>query len=175
MPGPEGEIYYSPRADRFYQAGRRGAVSRESALPSLRYDPDAGRFRDQRGRLIDDELLTPVDRRVQSIAGLDAEGRPFIKTVMVDDKLTQEAARNTKLAGNEQIVVRIVVKTEDGIAHSFSVSSQLGKTPDLDALEELATRRARAILKDQKYDIDTPTVSGATINVSYLRRRVAVE
>jgi hypothetical protein len=73
MPGPN-EIYYSPRAGRFYQEGHRGAVSRESAVASLLFDADAGRFRDMRGRLIDTEVLEPPGRRVQRIAGLDAEG-----------------------------------------------------------------------------------------------------
>lgn len=174
MPEPN-EIYYSPRADRFYQVGRSGAVSREAAIPTLRYDEDALRWRDQRGRLVPEDQLLPVERRVQRISGLDPEGRPFIKTVMADQVISEEAAVNQKLAANEQLVVRITVRTDDGVGHVFSVSSKLGGRQTPSDLVELAKRRARAELKNQNYDIDTPTVSGATINVSYLKREVAIE
>jgi hypothetical protein len=174
MPEP-GEVYYSPRAGQFYQEGRRGAVSREAAMPSLRYDPDASRFRDQRGRLIDNELLNPADKRVQRISGLDAEGRPFIKTVMTDTKIEEAAARNLKLAGNEQVIVRVVARLPDGTAVTGEASSKLGKSVSLDALEEQAKRNARWKAGAAGNDIDTPTIAGNTLNVSYIKRRVAVE
>jgi hypothetical protein len=174
MPEP-GEIYYSPRADRFYQEGRRGAVSREAATPSLRYDPDEGRFRDQRGRLIDNALLNPAERRVQRISGLDAQGRPFIRTVMTDERLAEAAARNLRLAGNEQVIVRVVARLPDGRAVVGEASSKLGRTPDLAALEEQAKRNARWNAGLAGAEIDTPTIAGGTVNVSYVKRKVAVE
>jgi hypothetical protein len=174
MPEPPGEIYWSARAQRFYQEGHRGAVSRETAIPSLRYDDDAGRFRDQKGRLIDNELLNPTDRHVQRITGLDAQGRPFIRTVLTDNKLEEAAARNETLAGNEQIIVRIVAKLPDGSAVIGEASSKLGKGFSLDHLVEQAKRNARGKAGDVGTGVDTPYIGANTLNVSYIKRRVAI-
>jgi hypothetical protein len=173
MPEP-GEIYYSPRAARFYQVGRRGAVKNETAYGTLRYDEDAGRFRDQRGRLLDNELLAPRATVTQRWIGRDAEGNAMVRTTMRDVAVDETAARNAQLARNQQLVARVVVRTDDGRVHVYYASTKLGGRQSLDQLAEQAKRNARGDLKSRGYDIDTPTVSGNTMRVDYVKRTVSV-
>lgn len=173
--GIEGEVYWSPRAERFYQRGRRGALSNERALRYLDYDAELGRFRDQRGRLAPDTVFAPQEYRYQRFVGRDDEGRPFIKTVISDKLLTEQEARNTALAGNEQMVCRITVRLPNGQVRTYYTSSFLGGRVSLAQLEEQAKRNARGALeREEGLDLDTPTISGGTFRVDFIRRSVRV-
>jgi hypothetical protein len=90
------------------------------------------------------------------------------------DKIEKSAAVNTRLAPNEQLIVRIVARLPNGKAVVGEASSKLGKGFSLDALEEQAKRNARGKAGADGAAVDTPTISGNTLNVSYIKRRVVI-
>jgi hypothetical protein len=172
--GQRGEIYWSPRAQRFYETGRRGAVSREQAIPSLSYDQEINRFRDTRGRLVPDRVLGAVPVDVTRFTARDAQGRSFISTEFVDRVVSRENAVRRVLAGNEQVVIRTVVRTPDGKVFTTVVSSKLGRSVDMEYLEQQANKRASAEARNRGYDISTPEVSQSTVTRDVIVRKVNV-
>lgn len=170
-----GEVYWSERAQRYYQTGRRGALSNERGLRTLLWDEEAARFRDRRGRLVPERALSVPLTRTQQFIGNDAEGRPFIKTVISDRTLSELDARTTQLAGNEQMLVRITVRLPNGTVRTFYTSSFLGGRVNLAQLEAQAKRNARGQLeREEGLDLDTPTIAGGTFKVDYVKRTVRV-
>ena len=124
----EGEVYWSPRAERFYQRGRRGALSNERALRYLEYDEEANGFRDQRGRLVPDSVFAPQEYRYQRFVGRDAEDRPFVKTVISDKLLTEAEARNTALARTVEPCLALVLRDRLAIreiAHEEAIAQPI--------------------------------------------------
>lgn len=171
----EGEVYWSPRAERFYQIGRRGALSNERGLRSLEYDPEAARFRDQRGRIVPDAVFGPLSVRYQRFVGRDEEGRPFIRTIISDKWISEAEARATDLARNEQLVCRITVRLPNGQVRTYYTSSYLGGRANLAQLEEQAKRNARGLLeREEDLEVDTPTIAGGTFRVDFIKRTVRV-
>lgn len=174
MPNPPGEIYWSPRAKRFYQQGRRGAVSNEKGLPTLRYDSQRGQWRDQRGRFVPDTVLAPVVKRVHRFTARDEQNRPFISTEFHDRLTSRQQVTRQALKGNQQVVVRTVVKGPDGRLHITYTTSKLGERININALDDKANRHASANLRSKGMDISTPAVEGATVSRSYHKRTVNV-
>jgi hypothetical protein len=172
--GSEGQVYWSSRAQRFYQEGRRGAVSREQAARFLEYDAEAGRYRDPRGRFVPADLLgPPVSARHQFVTR-DDQGRPFIRAEFNDRLIDRTAAVQERLGSNQMVQVRIVVRTPDNKVHVSYVTSKLGGRPNIQDLELAATRKARADLVNKGYDLTTNDVNNSTVRTDYIRRNVEV-
>lgn len=181
MPGPvEGEVYFSARANRFYQTGRQGAVARDSAIRTLTFDEERQMFRDQRGNLIREQFIAPADRTVHHILGMDEAGRPFVSTNQLLTTTTEANVANFRPASNQDVVYRVVVHTPDGKAHIFSISGGLGNKVDPAELAQKAVNVARGRLLDPKYtdgnpyEISTGQIKGATVSGSYQIRTTGV-
>lgn len=172
--GSEGQVYWSSRAGRFYQEGRRGAVSREQAARFLEYDAEVGRYRDARGRFVPiDQIGPPVSARHQFITR-DAQGRPFIRAEFNDRLIDRDQAVQGRLASNQMVQIRVVVRTADNKVHVSYVTSKLGGRPNIQDLELAAARKARADLVNKGYQITTNDVSQRTVRSDYIRRTVEV-
>lgn len=182
MPGPvEGEIYFSARAGRFYQAGRQGALSRDTGVRSLTWDEERAMFRDQRGNLIREQYIAPAGRSVNHILGMDSNGRPFVSTNQNLTTINEEAVASFRPATNQDVVARLVVHTPDGQAHVFTVSGGLGNRVDPAELAQKAVNVARGRLLDPKYtdgnpyEISTGQIKGATVDVTFQTRTTGIK
>jgi hypothetical protein len=174
MPAPQGEIYYNRKVNLFQDTETGRFVSKEQSVKFIEYDTEAGRFRDVRGNLIPDSALAPPQTNVIRTLGRDKLGRPFL-TVEFRDKLVSEVeAVQTPLASDQMYTVRLVVRTPDGKAHAYSISSTKGGRPNIQSLKEKAYRFAKAKLQDEGYTVTTHDVEKATVNSSILRRTVSV-
>ena len=168
-----GDIFYSFRGQRFYQEGRRGAVGRDVAIRSLRYDPDAQVFRDSRGNSIKAEILAPADRVRNNLIAHDKDGRPFISTQQDNRTISPEQVAATRPNANQELIARVVVYTPDGKAHVFSVSNGFGRAANPEELLAKAQRIARSRFLDpiytggDPYDLSTPDVGKSTVSISY--------
>ena len=169
--GDGGPIYWSPAASQFYQSGRRGAVSREQALPRLRQD-DAGRWRDELGRFVPNRAVTPPQLQVRRFIALDDQQRPYISAQFTDKLTSREAYENIRLDGNQMLVTRTVVRTPDGKGHVMYASTKLGARVDTTALNDVANRRASGDLRNKGYDLSTNQVGNLTTSREYLIRTV---
>lgn len=174
MPEPPGRVTYSRRSGRFYQEGRRGALSREAATPFLEYDREADRWRDQRGGFVPEAQLGPPETKVQRFIRHDEEGRPFLQSSLTYRRIERSEAVQERLQGNQQITIRTVVTTEDGKTWVDEVSSKLGGRPDITDLEALASRKMRAKLVDEGYTVTTHDVDRLTKRRDYQRRTISV-
>lgn len=175
-----GDIYYSPRAKRFYQEGRRGAVSRDFGVRSLRYDPESDIFVDSRGRTIDKSLLGTETRSTQRFTAQDESGRVFVSAETRSRAISEQQAKAIRLNSNQDITVRTVVTTPDGRTHVFTRSYGFGKNIDPAEAKELAAKQARAALLNTKgadgknYQLSTPTVKNRTVRQDFYVRTVYV-
>jgi len=173
MPQP-GAVFWSPRAQRFYQEGRRGALSREKAVDFLEYNPDKVAFVDQRGRSVPDKVLGPVASKVTPFVARDNQGRPFLSAQFVDRLITRSEASQFSPESNQQVMVRIVVKTADNKAHVFSASSSIGRRPNMEDLTIRANSRAAGGLREKGYEIPTHKIGEMTVRRDYIVRTVRV-
>jgi len=174
MPLPPGAVFWSPLAQRFYQEGRRGALSGEKAIERLEFNPAKKAFVDERGRSVPDKVLQAVERRVTSFLARDAKGRPFMASQFVDKKITRSQASQLSPNSNQQVMVRVVVRTADGKAHVFYTSSSLGRRPNMEDLTLKANARAAGGLREKGYKIPTNKIGEMTLIREYIIRTVRV-
>lgn len=176
----EGDVYYSVKAGQFYQEGRRGAVSRDTAVRNLNYDSELDVFIDSRGRTIERELLATQTRTAQRFTKVDLEQRRFISTETRSQIVQENQLKITQLKSNQDIVVRTVVTTPDGRTHVFYRSYGLGSNVDPGEAKSLASKSARAALlksKDAKgntYSLTTNDVRNATVRQDFYKRTIGV-
>jgi len=173
MPQP-GEVFYSERSGQFYQVGRRGALSRESASAFIEYSPRLDRYVDNRGRFVPNEKLLPPEAQVRRFIARDVQGRPFLSTEFRDRSITETQLTQAEYKGNQMAVVRTVVVTADGKVHVSYAATKLGRTPNVQALETQARKKAAAELRDQGYDVTTHQVGNLTAATTYIQRTVRV-
>lgn len=171
--GP-GKVYWSSLANRFYQEGRRGAVSRENAVPTLRFNRETRIWHDQRDGAVPNKALGLPDRLVRRFLAHDKQGRPFVSTEFVDKITTRPSVEGTQQPGNQMVVIRTVVRTPDGKAHVSYTSSKLGARINMNNLEKLANKRAAGQLRGKGYDIATNEIENKTITREYITRTVKV-
>lgn len=146
MPEP-GRIFWSGRAQRFYQEGRRGAVSATEAADYLRYNPGASRFVDQRNQFVPNVSVAPRPVKVTQILGRDEAGQAFLRTEIQHQTISENVARSVlnarQVQMNEQIVVRDVITDGKGNIFTVETSTVLGGRTTIDKLVEQADRRDR--------------------------------
>jgi len=177
MPQP-GDVYYSEASGRFYQYGRRGALSRDAAVRNLEYDAETKTFIDSRGRTITNDLLTASSRTAQRYTAQTAEGRIFISAEVKSVGITEAQAKVGQLNPNQDITVRTVVTTADGRTHVFYRSYGLGRNVDPEEAKQLAKSGATAALNKTKdaagnfYKVTTPTVNNRTVRQDFYRRTI---
>lgn len=170
-----GDIYYSPRANRFYQEGRRGAVGRDYAVRSLRYVERDDIFIDSRGRTITREILGTATRRVNRFVGMDLEGRPFITGKSTSVQIAPGQSATTQVNSDQVLQVRTVVTTPDGKTHVFIRSHEFGKNISEADFRQKGVNHARGILLKSKdragnyYQIDTPSVKNRTVKQDFYK------
>ena len=169
-----GEVYWSTRANQYYQAGRRGAVSRAEGARFIEYNPRLNEYYDVRGNKVASAFLEAVDRKVRRFVAHDVQGRPFLSTEFVDRSVSRQTAVQATYEGNQMVVVRTVVVTPDGKVHISYVSSPTGRTPDMQDLELKANARMKAELQDKGYKFSTNEIPGMTVSRGYIRRTVNV-
>jgi len=173
MPQP-GEVFYSERSGQFYQGGRRGALSRESASAFIEYNPRLDRYVDNRGRFVPNEKLLPPETQVRRFVARDVQGRPFLSTEFRDKVITQEQMTQADYKGNQMAVVRTVVRTADGKVHISYAATKLGRTPNVQGLELQSRKKIAAELRDEGYDVSTHQIGNLTAAVTYVQRTVRV-
>lgn len=169
--GTPGRVYWSAEGRRFYQEGRRGSVGREEAVSHLSRDKQ-GRLRDQRGRFVPDKSIRTPEVRSRRFIGHDQDGRPFVSAEFRDRLTTRDAHHQTRLPGNQMLVIRTVVKTPDGKIHVSYTSSTLGSRINIERLEALADKRAAGQLRGKGYAIGTNAIGNSTLRRDYITRTV---
>lgn len=165
----EGDIYYSAKANRFYQEGKRGALNRDYAVRSLRYDAKTSTFIDAKGRTISRDILAAASRSVNRFVGYDAEGRPFVTGEAASRQIEASQAATVKLASNQVLQVRTVVTTEDGRTHVTTRSMTTGTNVAEAEIKERGIKHTRSVLLKSKdaggnnYVISTPDLKKRTV------------
>lgn len=136
-----GKIFWSALADRFYQEGRRGSVSREEALRVATWNKAAGRFLDQRNQFIPMAVAAPPAVQERQLIAHDAENRPFLSTLIRTETVSDTAAGSLRLAGNQELLVRDIVTLPDGTVITVYTSTTLGSKMSKKALDDMADNR----------------------------------
>jgi len=171
---PEGRIYWSARARRFYQEGRAGAVSHFNAIPTLTLREGEATWRDQSGRFVERRAVLEAQPFTIRFTGRDAQGRPFLATEFVDRPVGQSEIAGRQLASNQQVVVRTVIVTPDGVTHVSTTSSLKGTRVDLDFLNDQANKKAADELMTKGYPIRTNDVGTYTKARTYAVRDINI-
>ena len=176
----EGDIFWSSRAGRFYQEGRRGAVSNDIGTRSLNYASDTQKFIDSRGRTVSDTILDRQTFRNKDLIAYDTSGRPFISSTIKSRVISEMDAQTKPLGSNQDIMLRTVVTTPDGATHIFYYPGKLGKNVDPDILKEQAAKDARFRLVDgkthngKKYNLATNEITNSTKSSQYILRTTTI-
>ena len=174
---PRRKIYYSPRDTRFYDEHASGIVSTRIAVQNLEAD-ETGAIIDSRGRTIDVELLRPATITRDIYTQSDALGRTFVSAETRSRLIAEEDVTSVALRGNQDVVARIVVKTDDGRVHVFERGSGLDKEVDLDQLKDGVRGVARKGLQDtesasgKKYKVTTNDIKKGTIRLDFYVRTI---
>ena len=136
-----GKIFWSALAGRFYQEGRSGCVSREEALRVARYNAEAGRFIDQKGRFIPMAVAALPAVQERQLIAHDAENRPFLSTLIRTETVSDTAAGALRLAGNQEMLIRDIITLPDGKVITVYTSTTIGSRMSKKTLDEMADRR----------------------------------
>jgi hypothetical protein len=136
-----GKIFWSASAQRFYQEGRRGSVSREEAFRAATWNEAAGRFLDQRKQFIPMAVAAPPAVQERQLIAHDAENRPFLSTLIRTETVSETAAGSLRLAGNQEMIVRDIVTLPDGQVITVYTSTTIGSRMSKATLDDMADRR----------------------------------
>lgn len=175
-----GDVFFSQKANRYYQEGRRGSVSNDQGVKSLLYDEGTGQFIDTRGRTVPLETITRQTFRSRDLVAYDTEGRPFISSTVRSKVISELEAAKGPLAGNQDVMIRTVVTTPDGATHVFYYPGKLGQNVDPDVIKEQAAKDARSKLIDgrnstgRNYDISTNEIRNRTSSSQYIQRTTTI-
>lgn len=176
----EGDIWYSNRAGRFYQEGRRGAVSNDIGVRSLIRTADTEQFIDSRGRTIPETVINRQSFRQRDLIAYDAQGRPFVTSTIKSKVITEIEAAKSSMDANQSVMLRTVVTTPDGTTHIFYYPGKSGQNVDPEQLKAQAAKDARSKLIDGKtsngksYSISTNDIKNSTISSQFIKRTVNV-
>jgi hypothetical protein len=143
-----GKIFWSALSQRFYQEGRRGAVSREEALRAATWNEAAGRFTDQRKQFIPMAVAAPPAVQERQLIAHDAENRPFLSTLIRTETVSETAAGSLRLAGNQEMIVRDIVTLPDGTVITVYTSTTIGSKMSKKTLDEMADRRVAGKIQE---------------------------
>src|SRR5574342_223503 len=108
-----GDVFFSAKAGRFYQEGRRGAVSGDIGIRNLIHDAETGQFIDSRGRTIAPGVIERQTFRARDLIAYDAAGRPFVSSRIRSTVISELDAKLSPLQSNQSVMVRTVVTTPD--------------------------------------------------------------
>jgi hypothetical protein len=175
-----GDIYYSPRANRFYQEGRRGALNRDYAVRNLRYDEQTSTFIDDRGRTISREIMAKATRSVNRFVGHDAEGRAFVTGEASSRAIQPHETSTIPLKSNQVLQVRTVVTTGDGRTHVFYRSMNTGVNVSEAEMRNRGIKHARSVLLKTKdraghnYVISTPDLKKRSVRQDFYLTTVKI-
>lgn len=165
----EGEVYFSARANQFYQKGRRGAVSRERGIEFARYDRETGQTYDMRGNVIPESAQAGVLRQDRKFFGRGRYGESILTGEWLAVKVGQRDAETRRLGSNERIVIKTTIRTPDGKTHTETIATGKGENYDPEFHGPLADRKASANLRDLGYSINTNEVREATVRREYYK------
>lgn len=170
-----GEVYWSNRAGQFYQHGHSGAVSYDTGIGFIEYNPREGRYLDVRGHVVPDRVLSHPAVRVRRFVAHDLEGRPFISTTFVDRRVSRAQAAQYDYAGNQQLVVRTVYRTPNGRVDSFYTTGEVGRTPNIGTMEETGVKQAHGELTCGGLVTEGFSPENEVISQEYLIRTIRVQ
>lgn len=171
-----GDVFWSARANRFYQEGRQGAVSNDTGIRNLIRDEGTSQYIDSRGRTVPDSVINRQSFRARDLIAYDGEGRPFVSATVRSRVISELEAKARPMGGNQDVMLRTVVTTPDGTTHVFYYPGKLGQNVDPEKLREQAAKEARARLMDgrnstgQKYSITTNEIRNKTTGSSFILR-----
>ena len=143
-----GKIFWSASAQRFYQEGRRGSVSREEAFRAARYNEVSGRFIDQKGQFIPMAVAAPPVVQERQLIAHDAENRPFLSTIIRTETISEALAGTYKLSSTQEMIVRDIVTLPDGKVITVYTSTTIGSKMSKKTLDEMADRRVAGKIQE---------------------------
>jgi hypothetical protein len=176
----EGDIFWSSRAGRFYQEGRRGAVSNDFGTRSLIHDGETGQYIDSRGRTVPNTIIDRQTFRSRDLTAYDPQGRPFISSTIKSRVISEAEAQRGTIGSNQDIMVRTVVTTPDGATHIFYYPGKVGQNVDPETIKSQAAKAARAALIDGKtsngrsYSISTNDIRNSTKSSQFIKRTTTI-
>lgn len=146
MPNPN-PIIYSPKSGQFYQKGRRGAISYEEAVKSVRYSESAERYIDASGRFVPSRVMRAKTKGLTTHVARDDQGRPVLSTMTREEgtnrNLVDSLLSSRQVQPNQQILITDTWTDGKGNVYTTYTSSVLGGRTDLESLERVATNRMK--------------------------------
>jgi len=145
-----GRVYWSGKAQRFYQEGRRGSVSAKEAAGFLKYNEGAQRFIDQKNRFVPNSSVAEQPKTIRNYVGRDDQGRPFLSTTVTHETINQQTAETLlnarQIGANQQVIIRDVITDGKGNVFTVETSTVLGGRTSMERLLEQADKRDRGQL-----------------------------